>query len=428
MGYELTGKTLADLCLMIVDCPHATPKWTETGFLVLRNQNIKGGRLDLSAPSFTDEQNYLGRIKRAAPEYGDIVITREAPMGEVCLIPAGIKCCLGQRQVLLKPNLNKVTSEYLLYVLQSEYVQNQIGWNEGTGSTVSNIRIPVLAALVVPVPSIATQSIVAGLLSALDKRIDLLKETNKTLEAIAQTTFKSWFVDFGPVHAKQQGVECAGIDKATADLFPSSFVQSELGLIPEGWRVGSIYDTAEIIYGAAFSSKLFNGDRNGIPVLRIRDLKDENPNIYTTENHPKGYLLQHGDIVVGMDGEFRAYLWGGDSAWLNQRVCVFKPKPNVCSAYLHLTIKPLLALVEASETATTVIHIGKNDFDRFKTLLPADSVLKMYSALVNPIYKAIVNNKQTAKTLALLRDTLLPRLMSGKINLREIEEQLEGVA
>ena len=199
--------TLASLCELVVDCPHATPKWTESGVVVLRNQNIKGGRLDLSAPSFTDEEHYRGRVKRAAPRGGDIVITREAPMGDVCQIPEGLRCCLGQRQVLLRPNVQKVDSRFLLFALQSPQVQDQIAWNHGTGSTVSNLRIPVLEALKIPVPTLEQQRRVALLLGALDDRITLLRETNATLEAIAQALFKSWFepprVSWRPVGLSQ---------------------------------------------------------------------------------------------------------------------------------------------------------------------------------------------------------------------------------
>ena len=230
MSSEVVEHRLESICLLVVDCPHATPKWTDAGVVVLRNQNIKGGRLDLSLPSYTDEEHYLGRTKRAVPQAGDIVITREAPMGDVCQIPAGLKCCLGQRQVLLRPDPKKVDSRFLLYALQSPYIQNQIGWNEGTGSTVSNLRIPVLEALSVPTPELPIQREVAETLGAIDDRITLLRETNTTLEAIAQALFKSWFVDFDPVHAKMQGRAPEGMDEATAALFPDSFEEAELGL------------------------------------------------------------------------------------------------------------------------------------------------------------------------------------------------------
>ena len=179
----------------------------------------------------------------------------------------------------------------------------------------------------------------------------------------------------------------------------------------------SIYDIARVIYGAPFASKRFNPDGVGIPLVRIRDLKDESPGVYTDEVHPKGYMILPGDIVVGMDGEFRAYLWGGKPAWLNQRVCVFAPESGVPAAFVHKSITPLLAAVEASETATTVIHLGKNDIDRFRVVVPEAMVLAAFSEIVSPIYARIVEGKQAASTLVSIRDTLLPRLISGQLRL-----------
>ena len=131
---------LSELCERIVDCPHSTPVWTDYGPIVLRSQNIRNGRLDLSAPSYTDNAHFQARTRRAAPTEGDLVITREAPMGEVCIIPPGLQCCLGQRMVLLRPNRAKVDSRYLFFALQSNSVRHEIFVNEGTGSTVSNLK------------------------------------------------------------------------------------------------------------------------------------------------------------------------------------------------------------------------------------------------------------------------------------------------
>ena len=193
---ESKTETLDSLCVLIVDCPHSTPKWTDSGIVVLRNQNIRNGQLDLSSPSFTNEEDYQKRIKRATPQAGDIVFTREAPMGEVCLIPEGLKCCLGQRQVLLRPR-SDVNGEYIFWALQSPYVQHQISWSEGTGTTVSNVRIPVLKALQIPRHP-DNEDDIAKVLSSLARRIELNQQTNKTLEQMAQALFKSWFVDFDP--------------------------------------------------------------------------------------------------------------------------------------------------------------------------------------------------------------------------------------
>jgi type I restriction enzyme, S subunit len=298
-----------------------------------------------------------------------------------------------------------------------------------SGSAQPSLNRNFIYSIPVRVPTRSEQDSIVSILQSLDDRIALLRETNATLEAIAQALFKSWFVDFDPVYAKQQGIAPAGMDDATAALFPDGFEESALGLVPKGWKVESIYSASQVIYGAPFASAKFNSEKNGKPLIRIRDLRDEAPGIFTPEVHPKGYLVQPGDIVVGMDGEFRAYLWGGEVAWLNQRVCVFAPKPGVPAAFVHRAIVPLLAQIEASETATTVIHLGKNDIDRFRIVLPDPAVLSEFGRIADEIYGRIVSMKQTARTLATLRDTLLPRLISGQLRLPEAEEQLaEAIA
>ena len=115
-------ETLDEMCDLIVDCPHFTPEWTTSGYLVIRNQNIRDGRLDLSESSYTHLEDFQRRVRRAKPRAGDIIFTREAPMGEVCLLPENLECCLGQRQVLLRP-ARDVDNRYLFYALRSPTVR-----------------------------------------------------------------------------------------------------------------------------------------------------------------------------------------------------------------------------------------------------------------------------------------------------------------
>jgi type I restriction enzyme, S subunit len=311
--------------------------------------------------------------------------------------------------------------DYLYFYLSSPYGQ-QLAGRHDNGSAQPNLSVRELSSYPLPLPPVSEQRAIAQLLGTLDDRINLLRETNATLEAIALALFKSWFVEFDPVRAKIEGRSPHGIDEVTAALFPDTLVESELGLVPKGWRVVSVYDISRVTYGAPFASKLFKAEPPGKPLVRIRDLKDERPGVYTEEVHPKGYLLRPGDITVGMDGEFRAYVWGGESAWLNQRVCVFHPINGACSAFVRFSIAPLLAAVEASETATTVIHLGKNDIDRFKVVLPSPEILSAFADLANPIYDRLVANKQQAQNLAALRDTLLPRLIAGQLRIAEFTE------
>src|SRR5690554_6248543 len=441
------------MCELVVDCPHSTPEWTESGIIVLRNQNIRDGELDLSSPSYTNEEGYKSRIKRAIPRAGDIVFTREAPMGEVCIIPEGLKCCLGQRQVLLRPK-KSIHGEYLYWALQSPFVQQQISWNEGTGTTVSNVRIPVLKALQIPRRG-HEEPIIASVLNSLVKKIRINQKINQTLEQMAQAFFKSWFVDFEPVKAKIATLEAGGSEedalraamqaisgkgeteltrlqaehpeqyaelRATAELFPSAMQDSELGEIPEGWEISSIYGICDVIYGAPFKSKLFNQNSDGIPLIRIRDLKNERPGVSTPERHPKGYLVQNGDLLVGMDGEFKPYIWGSGPAWMNQRVCCFKPRNGYAEGLVRGFIEPQLRERELTATATTVIHLGKGDIDRFSFLNAGDDLLHTFSKIAAPLYKKVVSNKTSNHSLEQLRDTLLPKLLSGELSVSATED------
>jgi type I restriction enzyme S subunit len=263
-------------------------------------------------------------------------------------------------------------------------------------------------------PPYAEQQAIGGILSALDDKIELNLRMNETLETMARAIFKSWFVDFDPVRVKAEGRN-SGLPKLVADLFPARIVDSEFGEIPEGWEVGSIYDIANVVYGAPFASAQFNAEGIGEPLIRIRDLASESPGIWTSEVHPKGYSVKRGDIVVGMDGEFRAHLWGGAKAWLNQRVCAFVPRDGYSAAFVRNSIIAPLAQVEATETATTVIHLGKNDIDRFSVLVPKGPVLALFNEACQPWYGRIVALKSESRTLAAVRDALLPKLLSGEI-------------
>lgn len=150
-------RRLDELCVQITDCPHSTPQWLSSGKLVLRNFNIHNGRIDLSNVSYTDDETFFARNKRATPIPGDIVMSREAPMGEVAIIPNGFECCLGQRMVLLHPDATVCNGKFLMYSLLSPFVQKQIKRSDTTGSVVSNLCIPDLCALEIPYVNIERQ-------------------------------------------------------------------------------------------------------------------------------------------------------------------------------------------------------------------------------------------------------------------------------
>lgn len=418
---EWQWRRLDDVCAEIVDCPHSTPEIIEAGpYLMARTSDILSGIFRAEEARRVSERTYLQRVGRAEPTFGDLLYSREGTyFGFAAEVPPGVKVCLGQRMVLLRPATHKVNSTFLRYWLNSSLIQSYIhGHRDGT--VAERLNIPTILRIPVCIPPLPYQEAIAHILRAFDEKIELNRRSNETLEGIARALFKSWFVDFDPVRANAKGRDLA-LPMHLADLFPNSFEQSDLGLIPKGWAAHSVYGIANVIYGAPFASSQFNAVGIGKPLVRIRDLADESPAVWTPELHPKGYIVKPGDIIVGMDGEFRAYLWGGAEAWLNQRVCVFVPKTGVSGAFVHNSITRLLADVEATETATTVIHLGKADIDRFMVVVPERPTLAAFNRLCQPLYDRIVVGKRESRALAALRDALLPKLVSGELRIRDAE-------
>ena len=417
-------RQLRELCILIADCPHSTPVWTDSGYVVVRNQNIKSGRLDLSAPSFTDAEHFAHRVRRAKPTAGDIIFTREAPMGEVCMVPPGLECCVGQRQVLLRPNPKVVDGRFLLFALQSPQVQHEIGWNEGTGSTVSNVRIPVLEALRIPTPSLEMQREVGEVLGALDDRIELLRQTNATLEAIAQALFKSWFIDFDPVRAKVEGREPEGMDAATAALFPAAFEESALGVIPKGWAVRSLDSFATYLNGLALQKYPPEGEDEYLPVIKIAQLRAGHTggSDRASARLKPEYVVRDGDVLFSWSGSLEVEFWCGGDGALNQHL--FKVTSKEVPKWFHyLATKHFLPSFRdiAAHKATTMGHIQRGHLSEARLAMPPAEVLKALSSTMEPLLERRINGALQARELAALRDSVLPRLISGKLRLPEAQ-------
>ncbi|MFA0565624.1 restriction endonuclease subunit S [Vibrio sp. 10N.222.51.C8] len=420
MSFETA--TLESLCELVIDCPHSTPKWTDEGIIVLRNQNIKSGVLDLSSPSFTNEEDYLKRIKRAVPKAGDIVFTREAPMGEVCMVPEGLKCCLGQRQVLLRPK-SDVNGRYLFWALQSPYVQQQISWNEGTGSTVSNVRIPVLKAL--NIPRIDNEDMIAKSLSDIASKMMLNVKTNQTLEEMAQAIFKSWFVDFDPVKAKMNGEQPEGMDADTVSLFPEKLVESELGLIPDGWEVSTLSSLIQLTGGGTpkrSEETYWNGD---IPWFSVRDVPSGS-NVFVVDtdekitelglNKSSTKLLPKGTTIITARGTVGKLALVGTDMCMNQSCYGIRGK-EVGDYYNYFNLKQAVSTLQQNTHGAVFDTITTKTFDTYSLAFGGVELANKFDALIAPLLQKIEANVRQNIELSALRDTLLPKLLSGEIEL-----------
>lgn len=300
---------------------------------------------------------------------------------------------LNQHIFKVTPDEKIVDRDYFYFLMKNLKPHfTQIATNKQT-TGLGHVTISDIKRMSVVIPSLDVQREIVSYIKPIDEKIGLNNEINNNLEQQMQALYKSWFVDFEPFG----------------------------GVQPANWQTTDIYSIANIIYGAPFASKLFNTEGIGKPIIRIRDLKEQEFVTFTTEEHPKGHLIQPGDIVVGMDGEFRPYIWGNDEAWLNQRVCIFNSNRPNGKAFVLYTIKPLLNHIEQTQVATTVIHIGKKDYDAFEILLPTEDILNQFDSITASMVRQIVNNRLENKRLSKLRDAILPKLMSGELDVSEID-------
>ena len=344
-------------------------------------------------------------------EDGENLRTRNTPIAFL----ANGKFWVNNHAHIVRGN-HKASTQFLMYALSELDVSGYL-----TGSTMPKLTQGNLNRVSLLAPPLSEQRAIAHILGTLDDKIELNRRMNETLEAMARALFKSWFVDFDPVRAKMEGRE-PYLASEIWDLFPDNLDDEGK---PVGWQLRSISEFANVVYGAPFASWQFNTDKVGVPLIRIRDLATYEPGVSTEQVHKKGHLIEPGDIVVGMDGEFRLHVWKGPKAWLNQRVCHFGPKHGVPKAFLAEALTEPLAFFERGKVGTTVIHLGKSDIDTFEILQPGQALLRAFASVAQPLLDRTVVNALQSRTLAQTRDLLLPKLISGEIRVPATGQAVE---
>lgn len=327
-----------------------------------------------------------------------------------------------------RPNPALASSDYLYYFFSSPLGRERMA-TILRQMAVSGITGSDLMELEIECPELEHQKTIAMFLSALDDRITLLRETNATLEAIAQALFKSWFVDFDPVRAKAEGLEPEGIDAATAALFPDSFVESELGLVPRGWMVRSLDSIANYLNGLAMQ-KFPPTDDGWLPVIKIAQLRKGNTvgADRAGRNIKTEYIIQNGDVLFSWSGSLEVVIWCGGEGALNQHLFKVTSKDFPKWFYYLWTRQHLTDFQQtAASKATTMGHIQRKHLTAAKVVVPPTEMLRSAGVLIEPLLERWLVNAEKAQALTQLRDTLLPRLISGQLRLPEAEEMVEEV-
>jgi type I restriction enzyme S subunit len=395
------------------------------------------------------DQSDVDRLSQHKLQLGDIVFSRRGDVTKNALIrerEVGWFCGTGCLKVRLGKEKNAI-AKFISHCLRSPEIKDWLV-RHAVGATMPNLNTGILSAVPIVLPPLKTQLKISAILDSLDDRITLLRETNATLEAIAQAIFKSWFVDFDPVRAKQEGRAPEGMDEATAALFPDSFEESELGLVPRGWGRSSIGQLCSLTKGCSYKGDGLSEDQ-GAYMFNLgcfnapRVFATEKVKRYTGE-YKERHMVSAGDLILANTDmtQERAILGrpllipeGYSPGFVSHHVFKATPKSQsdsgVLRIYLYFSfLQPAFRDVAVGyATGTTVLALPKDALEKHLLVLAPEENRKLFSRVVKPIIDQIARNIDLAKTLATLRDTLLPRLISGQLRLPDAEDAIaEAVA
>lgn len=351
---------------------------TKAGFSFDSNQFISKEKCDL--------------LRKGKLQRHDIVYTTRGTVGNAAFYSDSIPyehVRINSGMVIIRPKETIVCTEFLYQILKSDYYRPFFR-KYCTGSAQPQLPIKNFSTIELDLPDLPVQRFIAGILSSYDDLIENNQKQIKLLEEAAQRLYKEWFVDL---------------------RFPGHETTPIVDGVPEGWRRERLVDLVDVQYGYAFDGSLFNTAKNGMPIIRIRNIPSGNTDDYTTEEADSRYIVHNGDILVGMDGEFHINSWSGPDAYLVQRTCSFRPNNSEMKGYLLQAIYEPIKYFENTVVGATVAHLGKKHIDTINVLtcptnlyVPLQDYYEQRQLLLNQNW-----------LLAEARDRLLPKLMNGEL-------------
>jgi type I restriction enzyme S subunit len=418
---------LDDICEAIVDCEHKTAPLTAFGYPSVRTTNIKNGRIDWDNCNRVDQATYDAWTRRREPKPGDLILAREAPVGEVGLIPEEHKAVLGQRTVLICPDRSKVDPRYLHFLLISPDVQADM-LGKATGSTVEHLNMSDIRELPLPeLPPLPEQRSIARVLGGLDDKIELNRRMNRTLEDLARGVFRSWFVDFDPVTKPSRGFAGNGHGRAPATpagLFPKRLVDSPIGPIPEGWRVGTVGDIGTNPRRGVLPSEVDSATPYiGLEHMPRRCIALDDWGTAADVSSGKSRFAR-GEILFG---KLRPYFHKVGVALIDgvcsTDVIVAAPKKECWFGVLlgHLSSDEFIDYVDGASGGTRMPRTSWGDMARYQIAIPPEPIAASFAVWMRRVSELMREHAHESRTLAALRDALLPQLLSGEIRLRDAE-------
>ena len=397
--------TLGEITNLVIDYRGKTPlklgsSWSDSGYRALSAKNIKTGQIVAEdSIRFVDEELYRKWMKDEVKK-GDILITSEAPFGQIYYWDSDEKIVLSQRLFDVRLN-DEVCHKYVYYFMTSHRYQKDLE-GRATGTTVTGLRQPELLKSTILLPPLSAQRSIASILSSLDRKIELNNKINADLEEMAQAIFKNWFVDFEPFKN-------------------GKFVNSELGMIPEGWKVGTLTDVIKLMPGGTpKTSEPLYWENGTIPFFSPKDVSGLY--CFETEKHIteaglnkcSSNLYPKDTIFITCRGTVGKVCLTACNMAMNQSNYAIKAMDGYSQYYVYYLVKSVVERLIKKSNGAVFSAITSKDFDE-EILIPSKKAVEDFTNVIDGFFRRIVTIGSENSRLSLLRDTLLPRLMSGEI-------------
>ena len=411
----------------------ATPRGGKESYLaagpysLIRSQNVYNDGFTSAGLAYISE-GQAAALANVEVHAGDVLVNITGDsVARACQVDAQVlPARVNQHVAIVRPKKQTLDPTFLRYWFVTNETQNHLLALASAGATRPALTKAMLENLIVPAPDIDEQRAIAAILSILDDKIELNRRMNETLEASARALFRDWFVDFGPTRAKAE-VRPAYLAPALWSLFPDRFDGDGT---PHGWERESLIDQAHWVNGAAYKDMHFVDQRDGLPVVKIAELKAgvTAQTKFTNTDLGARYRIDDGELLFSWSGNpdtsIDAFVWTGGAAWLNQHIFAVRENGKRAKAELFVLLKwlmPEFAEIARNKQTTGLGHVTKDDMRRLQVVVPSRAVREAFSKRVIPIFDQLLSNITESGTLAATRDALLPKLMSGELRVRDAE-------
>ncbi len=420
--------TLREANITLIDCDHRTPPASHVGYPYVAIPQLKQGRIDLTDVRRIASEHYRDWTLKAKPRANDVILSRRCNPGETAVVPPNLEFALGQNLVLLRADGTRVYPPFLRWLVRSPEWWEQIQKYLNVGAVFDSLKCADVPNFELSIPSLSIQRHIAHILGSLDDKIELNRQMNETLEAMARAIFKSWFVDFDPVRAKAEGRQPAGMDAATAALFPDGFEEIDGREVPMGWEVAMLGDVAENIRRPTTPHKV----------------SPETP--YIGLEHMPQHSIALNDCGLASDVEsgkfgFRRneFLFGKLRPYFHKvgiapvdGVCstdilVINPKKDSWYSYVICAISTddFIEYTNLGSDGTKMPRTNWSTMEKFTISIPPKPIVNEFNSRISSVFEKIIANIHESRTLGQIRDALLPKLMCGEISLKTVDSSFD---